>query len=155
MIITTGKHSRPLGIPGEKELAVEGVKDYGIRYYGIPAGYEFTSLIEDIVDVSRRSSSLSEQTRNQLKTISEPVHIQVFVSLTCPYCPPAVRLAHALALECEYYRANMIEISEFVQLAQKYKVLSVPKTVINEKINIEGALPESAFVAKVMEATGD
>ena len=61
---------------------VMGEKDYGTRYYGIPAGYEFASLLEDIIMVSKRESGLSEKTREKLKTVKESLHFQVFVTPT-------------------------------------------------------------------------
>lgn len=63
-------------------IAVIGQKDYGIRFYGIPSGYEFTVLLEGIVDVSRGESGLSEASKKALATLSKPVHIQVFVTPT-------------------------------------------------------------------------
>ena len=59
-----------------------GDRDYGIRFYGIPSGYEFTTLIEDIWDVSRGSTDLKPKTKEALATITQPVHIQVFVTPT-------------------------------------------------------------------------
>ena len=83
-------------------------KDYGIRYFGIPSGYEFSSLIEDILMISKNESGLSPETKTQLAGLSTPLHLQVFVTPTCPYCPQAVRLAHQLALESELVRADMV-----------------------------------------------
>ncbi len=57
-------------------------KDYGIRFYGIPAGYEFASLLEAIVMVSQGESGLSPESKNLLKGIQVPVHLQVFVTPT-------------------------------------------------------------------------
>jgi glutaredoxin-like protein len=57
-------------------------KDYGVRLFGIPAGYEFGSLIEDILLVSRRKADLSPQTMQQLARLDKPVHIQVYVTPT-------------------------------------------------------------------------
>lgn len=69
-----------LGIhPGDPS---PGEKDYGIRYYGIPAGYEFSALIEDIKSVSSGQSGLSEETKAVLTQIDEPVHMQVFTTPT-------------------------------------------------------------------------
>jgi alkyl hydroperoxide reductase subunit AhpF len=56
--------------------------DYGIRYAGIPAGHEFSSLIHDMLFVSSRDSGLSDTTRSFLKGISKPVLLQVFVTPT-------------------------------------------------------------------------
>jgi len=63
-------------------LVVKGAKDYGICYFGVPSGYEFGSLVEDIIDVSRGSTDLTEETKKRLRNLTKPVHIQVFVSLT-------------------------------------------------------------------------
>jgi len=59
-----------------------GEKDYGIRFYGVPAGYEFTTLVEDIIDVGRRDPGLSEEIAAELAKVNSPVHIQVLFSPT-------------------------------------------------------------------------
>ena len=60
----------------------DGPIDYGVRYAGIPSGHEFSSLIQDLLLVSGRDSGLSEQTRDFLAGLKEPVHLQVFVTPT-------------------------------------------------------------------------
>ncbi|MEN3037590.1 MAG: thioredoxin family protein [Candidatus Kryptonium sp.] len=127
-------------------------KDYGIRYFGIPSGYEFASLLSDIEMVSRGVSGLSQKSIEKIKEIDVPVHIQVFVTPTCPYCPSAVHLAHQLAMENELITADMIEAIEFPDLAEKYMVMGVPKVVMNDIYYFEGALPERHYVDKVLEA---
>ena len=62
--------------------AILGERDYGIRFYGVPAGYEFTSLIEDIVDASLRRPTLQEDILKELDKVDQPVHIQVLISPT-------------------------------------------------------------------------
>ena len=131
---------------------IEGTKKYGIRFFGIPSGYEFTSLLEAISIVSLRDSGLSKDGRRKLKTVDKPVHIQVFITPTCPYCSRAVQLAHRLALESDLIVADMIEAIEFPHLSNRYQVQAVPKVDINERVQFEGALPESAFVDQVLAA---
>ncbi len=133
-------------------VVVEAEKDYGIRFFGIPGGYEFNSLISSIIEVSRGTTDLSLESKDKISKIDKPIHIQVFVTLTCPYCPSAVEIAHKLALESEYITSDMIESSEFPHLASKYGVMGVPKVVINEDFGFERALPESSFVDEVMKA---
>lgn len=70
------------GIDKIPAIAVVGEKDFGVRFYGIPAGYEFTSLIEAIKIVSTGQSGLSDTTKEALAEIDEPVHFQVFVTPT-------------------------------------------------------------------------
>ncbi len=130
-------------------------RDYGIRYYGIPSGYEFSSLIEDIVLVSSGDSGLSAETRQWAANLTEDIHLQVFVTPTCPYCPQAVVLAHQLAMESEHITADMVEATEFPQLSMKYQVMGVPRTVVNETVHIEGAAPEGTLVARMEEALSD
>jgi glutaredoxin-like protein len=130
-------------------------RDYGIRFYGIPSGYEFTSVIEDILDVSKGESGLQPKSKETVAGLTEPVHFQVFVTPTCPYCPQAVRLAHMLAMESDLITADMVEAIEFPHLANKYAVYGVPRTVINEKIHQEGAVPEPMLLAKLLEAVGE
>ena len=142
------------GIDKIPAIAIIGKKDYGIRFYGIPSGYEFSSLFEDIIDVSRGESGLLEPTKKALAQLKEPVHIQVFVTPTCPYCPMAVRLAHRLAMESDLVQADMVEAMEFPQLAIKYQVQGVPRSVINETIHQEGAAPEPLFVMNMMQGLG-
>ena len=59
-----------------------GDKDYGIRFYGVPAGYEFNVLIQDIRDVGKRDPGLSEAVTDELAKIDEPIHLQVIISPT-------------------------------------------------------------------------
>lgn len=124
-------------------------KDFGIRYFGIPSGYEFTTLIQGILMVSSGESGLSAETKAYAAALTEPLHLQVFVTPTCPYCPGAVHLAHQLAMENELIRGDMVEAVEFPHLSMKYRVQGVPRTVINETEHLEGAAPESLFLAKL------
>ena len=63
-------------------IAIIGEKDYGVRYYGIPSGYEFSSLLQDIIDISKGEVELLPTTREALAGIAEPLHFQVFVTPT-------------------------------------------------------------------------
>ncbi|MEW6179037.1 MAG: thioredoxin family protein [Chloroflexota bacterium] len=131
----------------------DDLEDYGIRYAGIPAGHEFTSLINDILIVSKRDSGLAPQTREFLNNLNQKVLLQVFVTPSCPYCPRAVVLAHQMALESPMVEAEMIEAMEFNSLADQFNVSGVPHTVINSgKGEVVGAVPESHLVQKIREA---
>jgi alkyl hydroperoxide reductase subunit AhpF len=67
-------------IPAIAILGAE--KDYGIRMYGLPSGYEFGTLVDAILDVSRGESGLSAETKQALLAVTRPVHIQVFSTPT-------------------------------------------------------------------------
>lgn len=133
-------------------IITDGDGRSNIRYFGIPAGMEFTALIEDIVMVSQGKTNMSADVRAKIKAIDKPVHIQVFVTPTCPYCPRAVHLAHQLAMENPNIVADMVEATEFPDLAERYRVFAVPKIVINDTVSFEGALPEHLFALYVLKA---
>ncbi|MDY7076267.1 MAG: thioredoxin family protein [Chloroflexota bacterium] len=149
---TDGEKAEELGIDKIPAIAIIGAEDYGVRFYGIPSGYEFTSLIHAIQAVSAGKAELSGEGIQTLVGLTEPVHIQVFVTPTCPYCTQSVILAHQMAIASSMVRADMVEATEFPHLSTKYQVMGVPRTVINETIHIEGAAPEAMVLEKVREA---
>jgi len=130
------------------------VTNLGIQFSGIPSGHEFSTLINDIIIVSKRESGLDENTREFLKNLTEPLHLQVFVTPTCPYCPRAVILAHQMAMENpQMITAEGVEATEFPELASRFNVSGVPQTVINAgKGTVVGAVPEQNLLAEIMRA---
>ena len=133
-------------------LLDENDKDYGIKFYGIPSGYEFASLLEDIKMLGTGKSGLSPELEAEIQKINSDIHMQVFVTPTCPYCPQAVVTAHKFAFVNDKIKGDMVEATEFPHLSQKYNVRGVPRTVINEDSFIEGAAPEQMVFDKVKEA---
>ncbi len=134
-------------------LEGDEVVDYGVRYLGIPAGHEFTSLINDLIMVGGRDSGLSAATREFLATLDQPVYMEVFVTPTCPYCPRAVILAHKMALESPWVQAEGVEATEFPERADRYGVSGVPHTAINlGAAEMIGSGNESALLAEIKKA---
>ena len=131
-------------------LAVIGKRDYGVRIYGIPYGYELETLKEAAINVSMGKTDLTKKTKAILADVKVPVHIQVFVTLTCPHCAAAAVVAHKLAVESNMIRADIIDSNEFPTLAQKHSVMGVPKIVINEKVEFIGAFSEDLFAEHVV-----
>jgi glutaredoxin-like protein len=142
--------------PGIVIAARDGtaITDLGVQYSGIPSGHEFSTLINDILIVSRRDSGLNEKTREYLKNLDKPLHLQVFVTPSCPYCPRAVLLAHQMAMENpQMIRAEGVEATEFPELANRFNVRGVPQTVINFGAgSVVGAVPEQNLMAEIMRA---
>ena len=63
-----------------------------------------------------------------------------------------MRLAQHMAVASDRVRATAIEATEFPDLSRAYRVMAVPKVVINERVQFEGALPEPEFLAAVLQA---
>lgn len=145
--------ARLYGIDKVPALAVlggeSGRRDFGIRFFGAPMGYEFATLLEDIRMASAGTVELSPGTLERLSRLETPLHLQVFVTPTCPYCPRAVLLAHKLAIASDLVTADAVDASEFPELADRYQVQGVPRTVANEIVHVEGAVPEAALMQEL------
>jgi glutaredoxin-like protein len=76
------QEAQDLGITRVPAFVLSGQAKGKVRYFGIPAGYEFSTLIESLVDVSRGTTDLSEKTRTALAGVDQDLHIQVFVTPT-------------------------------------------------------------------------
>lgn len=145
--------AKAFGIDKIPAIVLEGRRRYGVRFFGVPAGYEFPALLEGLIDASRGQADLALETKTLLNTLITPLHLQVFVTPTCPYCPQVVRLAHKMAIHSEKVTSDMVSAMEFPHLAQKYAVMGVPKTVVNDgAVQFEGAMSEAAFVQRVLQA---
>jgi glutaredoxin-like protein len=146
--------ARELGIDRIPAFVItgDGVKGT-VRYFGMPSGYEFSVLLGSLLDVSNGKSGLSEASLETVQSLTKDLHIQVFVTPTCSYCPQVARLAHKLAVESAHVTADVIEVTEFPNLAQRYAIRGVPKTVINESVEFIGNVPESEFIEHVRRAS--
>jgi alkyl hydroperoxide reductase subunit AhpF len=72
-----------LGIERIPAIAVLGQDtDHGVRLYGLPTGYEFGSLVDSILDVSRGTSGLGEATKSALAELERDVRVRVFSTPT-------------------------------------------------------------------------
>lgn len=70
------------GVDRVPAIVVEGARDYGIRFFGLPAGYEFTNLIDAIVVASTGEPALAQETKDTLAGLGKRVHIKVFTTPT-------------------------------------------------------------------------
>lgn len=136
------------GVPGTGQSGV--MKDSRIRFLGAPAGYEFVSLVEAVLLAGGRASTLSDESLSRIRAVEEPVTLRVFTTPTCPHCPRAVSLAHEMAFASPHITAYAVEATEFPDLVRRYTVTGVPKTVVNDTVEILGALPPDAFVEQAL-----
>ena len=144
--------ARGTGVSRVPTLLLRGAARGVVRYLGIPAGLELGTLLEDLAAVSRGTTTLRQESRTKLASLTKPVHVQVFVTPTCPYCPKVASLAHQAAVENALVTADVIEISEFPDLAAQYRVRGVPKIVMNDTVELVGAQTEAAFVDAMLSA---
>jgi glutaredoxin-like protein len=121
-----------------------------IRFYGAPLGHELMSLLEAIRMTASGDSGLTDDSRAQLTALKAPIRLQVFFTPSCVYCPQMVNLANRLALESPFISATAIDATEYPDLVQRYGVNGVPKTIIDDKLEIIGAASEGDIVRTVL-----
>jgi glutaredoxin-like protein len=121
-------------------IIIEGKNKGTIRFFGIPSGYEYTSLVHSILSAGAFSKDVDEAIRKRLDKLEKNVHIQIFVTPDCPYSPLAVVQAQKIASISNKITADMIEAREFKNLAKEHSVSSVPKIIINGKAAADGPI---------------
>jgi len=126
-----------------------------IRYYGAPLGNELPTLLQAISMAGRQETGLSEESQAQLRTLSAPVSLQVFFTPTCIYCPRMISLANQAAIASPLVSTVAIDATEFPDLVRRYNVNGVPKTIVNDTMEIMGAAPEQEFIAAIARAAAD
>jgi len=129
------------------------VVDYGVRLVGAPIGHELTSLADAILIVGSGDAGLTQESRTRLATLAQPVHVQVFSTPTCVYCPRAVALAHRLAVASPLISATAYSVIEFPDLIRRHRVTGVPKIVVDTGVELLGAQPEAVLVDAVLHAS--
>lgn len=147
-----------VAIVGRDESGTD--RDSKIRFLGTPSGYEFLSLVQAVLLVGGAASMLSEESRALIAAVDTPVEVRVFTTPTCPHCPRAVSVAHEMAFANPNITAYAVEATEFPDLARRYQVTGVPKTVVaapgasSDTTEILGALPPDAFVSQALASVG-
>lgn len=125
---------------------------FAIRYTGAPVGEEGRSFILTLLMASTGKTFISDDSRQRLKRLKEKREVRVFVSPTCPYCPQQVLYAVSSAIERkDMVSAEIIEIYENRDLAEKYAAMSVPKTFAGETLIAPGLQPEEYFIESIIE----
>jgi len=138
------------GITFGPVLLIKGGNVKGdVRFYGIPAGYEFSTLIEALLFASDANIA----SRNMVEfanALNKPLKLEVFVTPTCPYCPTSAFFAFKLAMISEKVKGYVYEASEFPDFVNRYGVSGVPKTVIDDgKGGYEGGMPEDVALLTI------
>jgi glutaredoxin-like protein len=123
-----------------------------IRYYGIPGGYEMPAFVDAIVELSASKTPLSPKAKASLATVRRKANIKVFVLTTCPFCPTVVRHAFRGAIESQRVTSEVIDSQMLPDLSARHSVLGVPKIVLNDNLDITGAVTDVEFFEKLRDS---
>ena len=121
------------GAPGIEFLRGDGTPS-GITFHAVPGGHEFNSFILALYNVAGPGQELRPETRAKIEQISAPADVKVLMSLSCTMCPDVVAAVQRIAAARAEVRADIYDIRYFPELKEKYKVMSVPCMIVDEKL---------------------
>jgi glutaredoxin-like protein len=143
------KEAARLGVDKVPGIVLRGSLNRPLRFFGFPVGNLLLPLIESIVEASRGRVELGAETVRRLRRLRETIHVQLIVTPACPHCPPMVRLVTKLGLESVRVSVDVVEISEFSRLAERFSVRAVPTMIVGERAILVGALDEATLLSQI------
>lgn len=126
-------------------------EDTGIRFSGIPGGHEFNSLILAMLHASGTVIGLDESVKSLLANISEPLHFEVFISLSCHNCPDVVQILNQFALLNPLISSEMIDGGLYPELIEEREIQGVPSVYLNGELFANGKVDASVLIEKLID----
>ncbi len=139
-------------VTGVPAIVPLGERDYGIRYYGPPTNMEFRYFLQNLVDVSRGTTEISDAHRRRLSAIQTPLHVQLFIHGECVFGVDVMRHLGRIAVESDAISVDFIDPLEFPELTKKYHIRGVPFAVINETMHFYAAMSEDEILEQLEKA---
>ncbi len=105
----------------------------GVKFHGVPGGHELNSFILAIYNLSGPGQAIEPTNLKAIKNINNKINLKVCVSLSCHLCPDVVASAQRIAIENPNVEAEMLDLANFDEIKTKYKLMSVPAIIVNNK----------------------
>ncbi len=126
-------------------------EDTGIRFSGIPGGHEFNSLILAMLHASGTALKLDDSVKAIVKGVREPLHFEVFISLSCHNCPEVVQALNQFALVNPHIKAEMIDGGLYPNLISERDIQGVPSVYLNGELFANGKVEAGTLIEKLLE----
>ncbi|NLK95826.1 MAG: FAD-dependent oxidoreductase [Clostridiales bacterium] len=105
----------------------------GVKFYGVPGGHELNSFVLALYNVGSKGQPISDEVKNQIQNINKKVNLKVCIALSCHLCPDVVVAAQRMAILNKNIEAEMIDISLYKDVKDKYNIMSVPALIVNDE----------------------
>lgn len=109
-----------------------------VSFHGVPGGKEINSFVIAIYNLAGPGQEIARSTLKKIEKLKKPVHVQIFVSLSCHHCPDVVIACQRIAMLSDMIHAEMYDGNLYPDLVEKYRVERVPLVVLNEKDSFAG-----------------
>ena len=126
-----------------------------IKFLGKISGGEVKSFLDSLKIVANNEHNISNRVVEFAKEIDKPVDVKVFTTNSCGWCHPAILKAVSFAVVNQNIKVSIIDCYSFPDLAMKYNVSTVPKTVINDKVEFVGVKDDNEFFGYIVKALGE
>lgn len=130
-------------------------EETGIVFSGIPGGHEFTSLVVALLQAGGRALKLDESIQQRIKAISQPLHFETFVSLSCHNCPDVVQALNQFALLNPNISNEMIDGGVYPELIEERGLQGVPAVFLDGEIFANGKIDIAVLLDKLLEKYPD
>ncbi|MEM8661396.1 MAG: alkyl hydroperoxide reductase subunit F [Pseudomonadota bacterium] len=142
--------SETLRSPMSFLLEADG-EDTGIRFSGIPSGHEFNSLVLALLQSTGTAMKLDDSIADMIRNVSDELHFEVIVSLSCHNCPDVVQALNQFALLNQRISVEMIDGGLYPELIEERDVQGVPSVFLNDELFANGKVDAAALVDKLVE----
>lgn len=126
-------------------------KPTGMIFSSVPGGHEFNSFILAILSIFGLGAKLTNEQIDKIKSIKEKKVIEVFVTLSCTFCPDVVQSLNRIALNSEFITTNTIDGNEYIAEAREKNVLASPSIFINGKFVTSGAQSTDKLIEAIIK----
>lgn len=134
---------------GIMRLEGVGAIDLGVRFIGLPAGYQMTSLISAIQSVAFRGMTSEAMTRIELKKLKKEVSLELITSADDEAGTVMAHRVCNLAVVSPWIRTYVIMGDAFPEVVIRYSINHVPHLVINERVHLEGIVDEKVILEHI------
>jgi glutaredoxin-like protein len=142
--------AKELGVDKAPGTVIRGMANRPVRYFGMPSGNPFLGFVETLIDAARGPAPLGADAAKTLRRLKSDVTVQVFVLPACTYSPLVARAAVRLALHSVRVKTSIIEVAEYPEIVQRYRIPGVPLTVVNDAIAITGAMNDAVLAQNLL-----
>ncbi|WP_148508605.1 FAD-dependent oxidoreductase [Hungatella hathewayi] len=133
-------------------ILTENGNETGIRFYAVPGGHEFNSFVLAIYNAGGPGQPITDEERERIGKLKGPVNIKIAVSLSCTMCPATVMAAGRIAAERDGVEAWAFDLAHYPEMKEKYQIMSVPCTIINDRTVVFGRKTVDDLLAVLEES---
>lgn len=141
-------------LPGKPSLTLSGVQPGNIHYLAAPEGPEFKPFLNALIWLGRVGEPTDSALGKNLDSLTDRSQIMILIADTCTYCPHVVESVLVMAVHQPLITALVVDAIQFGDLAERFKVKSVPTTIINDNRTVVGQVGINQLVDHLLNSQG-